>query len=163
MRDLRKDGGQYEAKIEQITAFHSTPLSIQYNAHTGYAAPQNSKMTPMVYVGFLPTAQSHRGQREGYKLNGVDQTYVNCDGNPNNYFAFLFNHNHISPSPYHPTNSAMQHNWVDSAHQVPQAKKIPSSFFSFFEMHFGGCGAYGTPQHIQQVSGAALGLRYGML
>lgn len=162
IRDLRKDGGQYEAKIEQITAFHAKPLSIQYNQHTGYAAPQNAKMSPMVYIGFLPIAESHRGQTEGYKLNGKDQTYVNCDGNPNNYFAFLFNHNNISPSPYYPTNSAMQHNWVDRAHQVAQDKKIPNNFFSFFELHFGGCGAYGTPQHIHQVSGAAVGLRYGI-
>ncbi|XP_045176613.2 uncharacterized protein LOC123537110 [Mercenaria mercenaria] len=160
VRDMRKDGSQYEAKIEQITAFQNTPLSIQYNTHSGYQEVQNPKMTPYVYVGFLPAARMRRGQTEGYKLNGKDQTYVNCDGNTNNYFAFLFNQNHAAASPYHPTYSVMQHNWVDTANQVSQSKKIPANFFSFFEMHFGGCGAYGTPQHIQQVSGAALGLRY---
>lgn len=161
IRDLRKDGAQSEAKVEQITAFRNTPLSIQYNSYTGYHEVQNPKMTPFLYVGFLPAARMKYGQREGYKLNGQDQMYSNCDGNTNNYFAFLFNQNHVSPSPYFPTYSAMQHNWIDSANRLPQSKTMPASFYSFFEIHFGGCGAYGTPQHISNVSGAALGLRYG--
>ncbi|KAL4225509.1 biological adhesion [Mactra antiquata] len=160
IRDLRKDGTQYEAKIEQIAAFSSVPLSIQYNSHTGYNAIQNPKMTPYIYVGFLPSAKIHRGQREGYRMNGNDLVYTNCDGNPNNYFAFLFNTNNVAPSAYHPTNSAMQHNWADRATAIPTSKYLPNDFFSFFELHFGGCGAYGTPQHIPLVAGAALGLRF---
>lgn len=160
VRDLRNNGEQYEAEIEQITAFKTVPLSVQYNSHTGYHEPQNPAMEPYIYLGIIPAAKMHQGQVEGYKLNGVDQLYTNCDGNTNSYFAFLFNQNHAAPSSYNPTYSVMQHNWVDNARQVPASKKLPDEFFSFYEIHFGGCGAYGTPQHIPQAKGAALGLRY---
>ena len=161
IRDLRTDGTQYEAKIEQITSFEQTPLSIQYNSHTGYAATQNPTMTPYVYLGLIPLAMIKRGQTEGYKMNGQDITFGNCDGNGNSYFAFLFNQNNATPSSYHQTASTLQKIWANGADLLAQSDYIPDNYFSFFEMHFGGCGSYGTPQHINFVKGAALGLRYG--
>lgn len=161
IRDIRTDGTQYEAKIEQISAFKQTPLSIQYDAHTGYREVQNPAMTPYVYLGFIPASLVQRGQVEGYSLNGNDLTFQNCDGNTNSYFAFLFNQNNAAPSDYHQTASTLQKIWAVGADQLPQSEYIPESYFSFFEMHFGGCGAYGTPQHVSNVKGAALGLRYG--
>jgi hypothetical protein len=163
VRDLRTDGTQYEAKIEQITAFKDTPLSIQFNSHTGYRETQNPNMGPYLYLGFVPVAMSRKGQVEGYKLNGQDQVFTNCDGNTNSYFAFHFNQNHTAPSHYgNHVSTDMQHKWVDGAAAVLPSKNLPQDFFSFYEVHFGGCGGYGTPQHIPKASGAALGLRYGM-
>ncbi|WAR02625.1 hypothetical protein MAR_009183, partial [Mya arenaria] len=158
--DHRKDGTQYLAAISQISQYQNIPLSIQWNSYTGYTSMQNPTMGPYIYVGLIPKANTHRGGTEGYNEDGRDLTFVNCDGNTNSYFVFLLNGNNAAPSPYHPTYSSLQKQWITSARAVPPSQYLPTSYFSFFEMHFGGCGAYGTPQHLPLVDGAAVGLRY---
>ncbi|KAH3877462.1 uncharacterized protein LOC127871828 [Dreissena polymorpha] len=160
VRDRRKDGTQYEADLSQITSHKNTPLSIQYNTYTSYREIQNPSMGPYVYVGFIPVTDTHLRGTEGYQMDGQDLTFTNCDGNSNSYFVFLFNAHGAAPSSYNPTYALMQKQWIDGARALPRGRYLPDAYFSFFEMHFGGCGAYGTPQHLPQVSGAAVGLRY---
>ena len=163
IRDRRPDGTQSVARIAQIAQYRNIPLSIQWSAFDGYASPQNTAMGPYVYVGLIPKANTHAGGTEGYNEDGHDLTFVNCDANINSYFTFLFNANKAQPSPYHPTNSELQRHWITAAAAVPSSQNLPDAYFSFFEMHFGGCGAYGTPQHLPQTNGAAVGLRYGTM
>ena len=162
VRDLRTDNKQYEAKLEEISRYNKKPLSIQYNAHAGYQGMQNAKMTPYVFIGLLPQAGiQHLHNVEGYRLNGHDLTFTNCDGNPNSYFAFLFNQNNVAPVNYHTSDTSLLHQWVDKATPLPSTSYMPNSFYSFFEVHLGGCGAYGTTQQFSHVKGAAVGIRYG--
>jgi hypothetical protein len=94
-------------------------------------------------------------------VNGRDITYTNCDDNGNSYFSVLFNHNHLSVTDYS-SDSTLIHQWVDLATQLPPHQYIPNSYFSQFETHFGGCGGYATSHVIPQVTGAAVGIRYGI-
>ena len=67
IRDLRANGKQYVARIEQISRLSSTPLSIQYNAHVNYNGILNANMGPYIYLGFIPTAKIHKGEVHGYR------------------------------------------------------------------------------------------------
>ena len=107
IRDMRSNGHQYVSQLEQITAYKRYNLSVQFNAHAGYALPLNAKMLPYLYVGFLPASVASHRTTQGYRVNGVDRTFRNCDANPNSYFAFLFNHNRVAATPYNPTNSQL--------------------------------------------------------
>ena len=53
------------------------------------------------------------------------------------------------------------HVWDTTAKAVPTSNYLPRSYFSYFELHFGGCGGYATAANFPGLSGAALGLRYG--
>ena len=162
IRDLRKDGSQREAVIAQISNYRHLNFTVQYNSNVGYNTPLNAKEKPYLYLGLLPiNGISHRGDRQGYNLNGHDVAFSNCDGNPNSYFAFYGNLNHL-PNVVKNPSSALLHQWVDQATQLPTTSYIPASFFTGFEIHMGGCGAYGTLDNFQELAGAALGLRYGM-
>lgn len=163
IRHRRTDGLQYESRIEQIARYAYRPISVQYNSHSGYNGPVNSKMTPYVYVGLTPRTlednRSHKGDTQGYRTNGKDITFINCDGNPNGYFAFLFNHNGVSSSgSYSP---AVVRQWVDTAVRVSDVA-VPDKFLSSFELHFGGCGAFASMERVGGVTGAAVGIPFKM-
>ncbi|XP_060553893.1 uncharacterized protein LOC132714967 [Ruditapes philippinarum] len=162
IRDLRTNGKQYVAWLEQISRLASTPLSIQYNAHANYNGILNANMAPYIYVGFTPAAKIHMGEVHGYRVNGHDVTYTNCDGNPNSYFALLFNKNKNAVTNYG-SDSTLIHQWVDAANEVPPSENIPISYFSEYETHFGGCGGFATTHVIPHVQGAALGIRYNVV
>lgn len=163
IRHRRTTGLQYESRIEQISRYKTRPVSVQYNAHNGYTGIVNSMMTPYIFVGLTPVNlhdRNHRGDKQGYRSNGKDITFVNCDGNPNGYFAFLFNHNKVSVSGKGQS-PAISRKWIDTSARVA-GDRVPDKFFAFFELHFGGCGAYATPNHFVDVSGAAVGIPYKM-
>ena len=108
IRDVRNDGHQFRSRVEQLARYTQYKLSLQFNAYVGYAAPQNVKMTPYIYVGFLPAAAAKRaGMIQGYRVNGVDYTFTNCDAIPNSYIVFLKNKNHLTATSYNPQPSAL--------------------------------------------------------
>ena len=160
IRDLRKDGTQRESIVEQISAFRNTQLSIQFNTFAGYTSPLNTKMSPYVFIGVIPANLMRRDQTEGFKINGHEAFYTNCDGVTNSYFAFLFNKNHASEVSYAPgPNMALQLRTWDKG--LPSVNYIPQSFYTPFEFHFGGCGGFATLEDFPEFRGAAVGLRYG--
>lgn len=67
IRDLRTNGKQYIATIQQLSRDASVPLSIQYNAHVQYNGILNSKMSPYLYIGFAPVSKIHKGEVHGYR------------------------------------------------------------------------------------------------
>ncbi|XP_052234811.1 uncharacterized protein LOC127847153 [Dreissena polymorpha] len=87
----RHDGKQSEATIKQITAFNTLPVSVQFNKNDGYTGILNAAMGPYVFTGFIPLFHNVKGGVQGWKVNGKEFTFTNCDGNPNSYFAVLFN------------------------------------------------------------------------
>ncbi|XP_060079335.1 uncharacterized protein LOC132558754 [Ylistrum balloti] len=164
VRHLNTAGQQKETKLEQISKYSSQyPLSFQYNANVGYATPYNhQQMAPYLYLGFLPVTVAQNRNQQGYRANGVDYLFTNCDSNPNSYMAFYFNPNHSVPLNYASCcDTKLMHDWVTHARDVPKASYLPAEFYFFFELHMGGCGGYAIPPTIiHDVRGAALGLRF---
>jgi len=166
LRHLRQNGEQYTADVEQITAFDGVPLSVQFNANTGYNGPINTQMNPFIHLGMVPAASVANGVTQGWSIQGTDYTFTNCDVNPSSYFVFLLNGNN---EPYTTSatgdvlNDDVGSAWVTQA--INAGVDIPGNFFvEDYELHFGGCGArlYGTYEFgdgIGRVRGVALGLK----
>ena len=119
-------------------------------------------MGPYIFVGLTPLklegGRNHLHDLQGYKSNGKEFTFRNGDGNPNGYFAFLFNHNKAAVSRKGEYRT-ISRKWIETSTKVTSGI-IPDKFMSFFELHFGGCGAFAGTNHIAEVTGAAVGIPY---
>lgn len=163
VRILKTNGQQKETKMEQLTRYQSQRnLTLMYNRYTDFAAPLNIKMSPYIYLGFLPVSMAKNTNTQGYRANGVNHEYQNCDANPNSYLVFYFNPHNIGPSGYYTgcCNTPLMHQWIDHATVLPHNKYLDPHFYFFFEMHMGGCGGYAIPQEYTDVQGAAIGFRF---
>lgn len=163
VRHKSSSGTQRDTIMAQISSKHYLPLSIQYNQNINYATPQNYQTwAPYLYLGFLPLNEARQFSVQGYKANGLDFTFGNCDTNPNSYLAFFFNVKNGQPTTYHTRCCyfKLMRDWIDIA--GPASNNLPSEFFFNFEMHMGGCGGYAINGYstLQDISGAALGMRF---
>lgn len=161
-----KDNKQYDSILEQITTYADKPLTVQYNSFAGFKAPVNAnKMGPYLYLGFLDGNTAKARNTQGYRVNDADQTFVNCDGNPNSYLTFYFNPKSNPPVGYYKKccYTPMMKTWLDAGVPVDSARQLPKSYFLQFEMHFGGCGGYAINGYntLANIEGAALGMRFG--
>jgi len=170
LRHLRQKGKQYTADVRQITAFDGVPLSVQFNANTGYVGPINGQMGPYIHLGIVPTAlikpvPPGPATTQGWSIQGTDAAYLDCDGNPSSYFVLLLNENN-EPCRTTPAGDVLAQTvesaWVTGA--VDATVEIPNNFFvEDYELHF-GCGAllYSTYEFgggIGRIRGVAFGLK----
>ena len=163
IRHKLNDGTQLEAKIEQINDYKARFLFIQYNDNSGYNDTQNSLTGPYLYLGLLPIdGITHLRDTQGYSVNGIDYTFINCDGNQNSYIALLYNKNGSDFTRIGGTNVFITR-WKDQAAVVAPEDELPDDFFSQFEIHFGGCGGFLTSDALSDLFGVTIGLRYGLL
>merc|ERR1712137_36621 len=121
---------------------------------------QNQQMGPYIYAGLLPIEGiEHRGDTQGFSANGVDKTFTNCDGNPNSYFAVLFNADNKRPTRKRVVGKSFMSGWITESTPVDNARYLLEEYFSFFEMHCGGCGGYITLRDFPELTGVSMGLR----
>ncbi|KAH3815439.1 hypothetical protein DPMN_143962 [Dreissena polymorpha] len=159
IRHKRSSGVQYTSTMAQLGTFSSNPVSVQYSGHSGYQGPQNTAMAPYIFVGFIPQSLNRKDDLQGWKVNGEDLTFNNCDGNPNSYIAFFFN-----PSGQGYTDNVGGHNklmyqWYDGASAVAQSEYLPDEFFAnYHEVHQGGCGGYSRGSNVP--TGGAVGMKF---
>lgn len=162
VRHKRANGQQYTSTIEQLERYSSIPILVQFNVQIGDNALVNTQMTPFIYVRFIPETHTAPGNVEGWKVNGIERTFTNCDGNINSYFAFLFDHSQNGYTVSGNENS-LTFDWYHSASQVDFNEQVPEEFFtSFYEIHHGGCGGYSTSDSVPDIVGAAVGVKFGL-
>ena len=155
----KSSGRQYGTTIRQLARYGTRRISVQFNSHQGHKGIVNTGLGPYIYVGLTPMRVKQERSQQGYSANGVDASFTNCDGNPNGYFAFLFNHE--KNAEYKGTPSwAVANQWIDQAKASNKAHELPDEFFTQFELHFGGCGALAQTRNFRDVTGAALALHY---
>lgn len=164
VRHLRNNK-QYDSILEQITPYADKPLTVKYNSFAGFRAPLNAKkMGPYLYLGFLDKDTAKAKNTQGYRVNDADQTFVNCDRNPNSYITFYFNPKSNLPDGYYKRccYTPLMKTWLDVGVPVDPARQLPKSYFLQFEMHFGGCGGYAINGYntLANIKGAALGMRF---
>ena len=163
VRHLRSNGNQFDTEMQQIRSYTTFKLSVQYNKYDGYARPQNyATMAPYIYLGFLPQIIAKSKSTQGYRANGRDFTFTNCDANPNSYMALFYNPKNKSPTNYHTKccyNKFMRQ-WVDVS--IPATHNLPSKYFFQIEMHMGGCGGYIVNGYntFSDIKGAAVGIPF---
>jgi hypothetical protein len=144
----------------QLSTFQSIwNLSVQTNQFLGYNAPQNVILGSFVYIGLIPISGIFPGQREGFSANGQDVSFIHCCcGSPNSYFTLFANLNPSNPSQY-TAGAGIIGDWMNSAISHPLGTFMPSRYFYFTEIHFGGCGGYSQSSTWAQYEGTAFGLR----
>ena len=138
MRILRTDGSQPYTVVTQYT--NTGGLSVQLNSYTLYRKPKNVGISPYLYVGTLPKTNATKGTRQGFKSNGAEITFNNCDGNANNYFAFFGRSNDIPSHSSVYEQRGVTVNWRKTA--ISNRIRMPEDYFYFTETGFGGCGCY---------------------
>lgn len=164
IRHRQGDGIQYTAKMEQLDSYSSIPLLVQFNGHTGYQAHINIDMSPYIYVGFIP--QSESDSRQGWKCNDVEYTFTNCDGSPNSYITFLFNHDGAAYTSSSGDLNELMYPWFNLASAVTPSENLPDDFFTqYYEIHHGGCGGFATgdtlPDNLDLYVDANVGVKFG--
>ena len=103
--------------------------------------------SPYLFLGFLPISLAAQGTVQGFKANGAQITFSNCDSNPNSYFAIFPNFAERVPSNYGTGWGRFNYAPVCSgllakAAVPPSHRDMPCEYFMFMEAHFGGCGCY---------------------
>ena len=71
------------------------------NSADGFQGPANTnRYSPnYLYLGFLPRSVAAARTLQGWRADGTDITFTNCDANPNSYYAF-YDKNTYTSSPY---------------------------------------------------------------
>ena len=164
LRHWTKGGTQPYSLIEQLPQNKKTKFGIFMNEHKGFSKPINAEFGEYLYLGILPDKKSKKKTKQGFKSNGKEITFENCDGKPNNYFAFLPNHYDKEPSKFMADDdkfekSGVAVDWRKSGKPLTSFREMPNDFFFFTEMHFGGCGCYTSSDRWQDAHGVAIGFR----
>ncbi|KAL9978875.1 hypothetical protein ACROYT_G016456 [Oculina patagonica] len=147
---LQKKGDRSEhyTLIQPHPNFANVNFGMRVNRFDGYTRPQNDFMKDYIFLGILPASTARHKNIQGFKSNGANIQFRNCDANPNSLFAFLPNHNHQTPSSYHGSNLVYEDRgvavaWRQQAKDITDPDRMmPNEFFFFTELHFGGCGCY---------------------
>ncbi|XP_052276692.1 polycystic kidney disease 1-related protein-like isoform X3 [Dreissena polymorpha] len=154
-------GNQYTSTIAQLGSYASVPVSVQYSAFSGYQGPRNTHMAPYIFVGYIPISMSVRGTMQGWKVNGEELNFTNCDGNPNSYIAFFFNPSGQMYRGHVGQRNDLLYKWYDSSSEVAQDKRIPHEFFVYYhEVHLGGCGGYSVGSNVP--TWGAVGMKFNL-
>ena len=158
LRLLKPDGRQSYTVVKQY--IDTGGLSVQLTQHHGYTGPRSSD-TAYIYLGLLPVAQSTKGDTQGLKSNEISVTFRNCDGNPNNYFAFFARPNNKPPNYNgHYEHRGMAVKWRETA--IIHPSRLPREYFLFTTVGFGGCGCYTESSAWSQATHPALGTAIGV-
>ena len=70
-------------------------------------------------------------------------SFINCDANPNSYFALFPDIAESSPTNYaYSSTFTLFASILSALRQNPSTRVMPDDYFTFFEGHQGGCGMY---------------------
>jgi len=89
------------------------------------------------------------------QLNGVEVSFINCDGSPHSYVALFTNY--AERPAFNHTDDPYEVDVCDGQMLVqnPSARLMPAEYFTFVESQAGGCGF-----HMQTITvTAAVGFR----
>ena len=161
LRLLKPDNSQPYTIIQQY--IDTGGLSVQVNAFVNYTRPINYAVSDYVFLGLLPAKYSVYRQTEGLKSNGLDVTFRNCAGTPNNYFALFSASTAINKNMLACDDTRFDIKWRGSALNSNPPSIMPAEFFMLTELHFGGCGCYiessRWPSRQHPAKATAIGLR----
>ena len=161
-RIVSNDFSQFYSYVQQLNTFTAKRLTVQQNTDVRFTRPVNRDTigrSGYLYLGILDRVTARaKGARQGYKSNGREVTFINCDANPNSYIVLYPNHKKLKPSSYFGGDGVFQR-WKNTFIRVQAGLEMPDKYFFFTEMHFGGCGAYVSSNRWGPLTGSAIGVR----
>ena len=131
------------------------------------SGPVNKRIGPYLLLGMVNKQTAIPARTVGFVSNHKSVLYKNCDRAGRNFFAFFGPHNSGSVSSYHKNNLVYEKAgvavaWRKTAAVVSSVKRMPSNYFLFTEMHFGGCGCYTSSDRWSKAVSPALGTAVGL-
>ncbi|CAC5387903.1 unnamed protein product [Mytilus coruscus] len=160
LRHLNPDGTQWETRLEQLSGYKKQSLGYFYDSYPDYNQPKRvGTNCHFIYLGLLPISLARYNNTQGYRANGKDFTFHNCDRTPNSYFAFYFNL-HSDPYPGWMPNDFTT-DWKDTSVKLKHIHYMPDYFYFQFLIHMGGCGGLDSPQSYNG-SLAAVGIPFNI-
>jgi hypothetical protein len=144
MRVRTANANQPYGVLQQLGAYRTYPIKIAINDYSSYMRPLNSAaLGDYLYIGFIPVSRANVKSVQGLSVNGVDVTFTNCDTNPNSYIALFPNNRETAPTTHtYSVLYTMFQQMVSALRSNPSGRVMPDDFFTFMEMHQGGCGLY---------------------
>lgn len=119
--------------IEELAEYSKSKISTQINENIDYAPTKNKGS--YVYNGLIKISDTVVNSKYGFKSNGKNLTFTNCDGDPNAYFAFF--NPPSSPSTYGGIGRDITDTWrVIIIHFSNIIKKHKSKFFKLLGFSF---------------------------
>ncbi|KAH3798789.1 hypothetical protein DPMN_152392 [Dreissena polymorpha] len=116
-------------------------------------------MGPYVFTGFVPLSVNPKHGTQGWKVNGNEVTFTNCDGKLNSYFAVLLNANKADYTLNNGWKNSLMYAWYELA--TPVSDLLPEAIFSpDYDIHHGGCGGYSIGKTETDVTGVTIGQRF---
>jgi large repetitive protein len=120
-------GAQYYTEVRQLPTF------------TNYNVRVEDYNSSVMRITFIPRPDANvAGQTQGFRSNGTDLTFVNCDANGNSYIEFW----RTGTSYVWNQDYDMSYRWRNTKLSV--SRTIPSDYFTFTAIHQGGCGTHST-------------------
>lgn len=120
-------GAQYYTEVSQLPTF------------TNYNVRVEDYNSSVMRITFIPRPDANvAGQTQGFRSNGTDLTFVNCDANGNSYIEFW----RTGTSYAWAQDYDMSYRWRDTKASV--SSTVPSDYFTFTAIHQGGCGTHST-------------------
>ncbi|HRE88285.1 MAG TPA: fibrinogen-like YCDxxxxGGGW domain-containing protein [Myxococcota bacterium] len=131
-------GNRFTTVLQQLTNYAASDLQLT-NVGNGYQ------------VQFAPNITMN--SINGFRSNGTDYSFVNCDSNANSYFQFYRSGSAGSGGTDYP----LAQSWIGS--RLTFTPAMGAAFFGNFTLAFGGCGAFTHNANLPVAYTAALGLR----
>lgn len=167
LRVLRPDGTEPYTVVKQYR--NTAGLTVQLNNYVGQdRAPMNQGLGPYLLLGTLDKNVAVGRTTQGFMSNNKPILYNNCHRAGRNFFAFFGNHKEAPVSTYHNGNLVYEKirvavDWRKSAVRPYSGSRLPTDYYLFTEMHFGGCGCYTSSDRwlnaVSPALGTAIGLR----
>ena len=138
--------------------YSESDLKVGLSQYTDYQAPRN-ELGPYLYFGFIPESLADNHGIQGVNINGENLQFSNCDANGNSYIALFPNFDEEPFIAATTTYSFAQNLFLKSVRN-PSGRLMPTDFFMFAEIHFGGCGAFSNTDNVHNsVVATTIGFR----
>lgn len=144
LRARRTNGSQPYAVLGQLKEFSNVSLSLGISRHEDFSDLRNKIYIgkPFTHFGFVPDSISTRSSILGLQVNGVRLSYQHCGNVYASHFTLFPNFNEKATwTGYYP-DSVVYPGIFNNLLNNPSGRAMPTDFFMFGEIHFGGCGCY---------------------
>ena len=155
LRRKYTDNNQKDSIMEQISYYNTYNLTFVLNHNNTKSL---SNLGVYLYIEFAPVYIVTKGTLNGYRANGIDYAFTNCDLNHNSFMVLFPS---LVPSYKGHLYPKYSRNWEDGSYLVEITEQLPDDFFLMFEIAFGGCGCRTANTWWPDIVGFNAGFKYG--
>ena len=154
------DNSQKDSIMEQTSTYYTHNLRFILNNNSAEQFP-NTNLGVYLYIEFAPVSFVTTGMINGFKANGIDYAFINCDSNPASFMVLYPNLANLVPAVEGFLFVNYDRNWETNSHLVKITERLTDDFFMMVEVAFGGCGCRTVSTLWTDIVGLNAGFKYG--